>query len=409
MFRRIAIFVVAVISVVSATAQNDSILVFGRDTVAYRYTPISQNNPSKRENKFLNYIAESTIDRSHEKRVDLSFMPGLYYSQSTSFGLAFMASGLYRLDKGDRAIPPSHFNLSASASIIGYYRVAVEGRNIFKGDKQRIVYNLAFASQPTNFWGVGYASAMNNEALYYLASRCVVDGRFLQRVAKGLYLGVGADYSYHFGKTGGKRYASEEALLERLNGEHLSYNATGVSLFVEYDSRNSATSPQQGVYVALQAKVRPKGMNNIGKSLWSGRLTANYYQSLWRGAVLAFDLRGEVNSEGTPWVYNATLGGITAMRGYYAGRFNDLCAVTLQAELRQKIYKQLGATAWGGAGNVFHNFATFDFAQTLPTYGVGLRYEIKRNLNFRFDYGFGGRDGRGKLIHGAIFSLSEAF
>ena len=409
MFRRIAIFVAMAISVVSATAQNDSILVFGRDTVAYRYTPIAQPEPSKRESKFLNYIAESAIDRSHEKRVDFSFMPGLYYSQATSFGLAFMASGLYRLDKQNRAISPSHFNISATASIIGYYRVAIDGRNIFRNDNQRIIYNVAFSSQPTNFWGVGYDSAMENESLYYLASRCVVDGRFLQRVTKGLYVGVGADYRYHFGKFGGKRYDSEEALLDRLNGERVAYNATGISLFVEYDSRNNATAPQRGLYLALQAKVRPKGMNNIGKSLWSGRLTANYYQPLWRGAVLAFDLRGEVNSEGTPWVYNATLGGITAMRGYYADRFNDLCAVTLQAELRQKIYKRLGAVAWGGAGNVFHNFATFDIARTLPTYGVGIRYGIKENLNFRFDYGFGGRDGRGKLIHGAIFSLSEAF
>ena len=197
--------------------------------------------------------------------------------------------------------------------------------------------------------------------------------------------------------------------MARLNGEKSSYTATGISLFVEYDSRNNIDAPQQGVYLSLQAKVRPRGLNSVGQTLWSGRLVADYYQRLWRGAVLAFDLRGEFNSEGTPWVYNATIGGLTSMRGYYAGRFNDLCAVTLQAELRQRLYKGLGATAWGGAGNVFHRFGDFDLSHTLPTYGVGLRYELKQGINFRLDYGFGTKDSGGKLVHGAVFSLSEAF
>jgi hypothetical protein len=105
--------------------------------------------------------------------------------------------------------------------------------------------------------------------------------------------------------------------------------------------------------------------------------------------------------------YNATLGG--TMRGYYAGRFNDLCAISLQAELRQQIFKRFGAVAWGGAGNVFHNFRTFAWSETLPTYGVGLRFELKKGVNLRLDYGFGSRDQRGKLIHGAVFAINEEF
>ena len=92
-----------------------------------------------------------------------------------------------------------------------------------------------------------------------------------------------------------------------------------------------------------------------------------------------------------------------------AGRFNDLCAVTLQAELRQRIYKGFGAAAWGGAGNVFSTFRSFDWHETLPTYGIGLRYALKHGVNIRIDYGFGGKDSNGKLIHGAVFSFNEAF
>jgi opacity protein-like surface antigen len=97
------------------------------------------------------------------------------------------------------------------------------------------------------------------------------------------------------------------------------------------------------------------------------------------------------------------------MRGYYAGRFNDLCAITLQAEIRQRLYKGFGIAAWGGAGNVFSTFKSFDWSETIPTYGLGLRYAIKQSLTLRLDYGFGSRDCRGKLIHGAVFSINEAF
>ena len=396
---------------VEAVAQNDSILVSNKDTVAYRYTPITSSSQKMRQRKggeaFMRYVAGATTDESFERKVDMTFIPTIYYTPSTSVGLAVMASGRYRLDKENRTIPASDFSVYATASLTGFYRVGVRGCNIFRNDNQRIVYNAEFYSMPTSFWGVGYDAAMSNKALQYLSSRTLVDVRFLQKVAKGLYVGAGADFDYHFGRFDRGKYASEEELLARLNGERVAYNATGLSLFVEFDTRDAISNPQRGVYVAAQAKVRPKGMNSVGQTLWSGRLVANYYQRLWKGAVLAFDLQGEINSKGTPWVYNASLG--SALRGYYAGRFNDLCAISLQAELRQRIYKRFGAVAWGGAANVFSDFRSFAWNKTLPTYGIGLRYEIMNGVNIRLDYGFGLRDHRGKLIHGAVFSLNEAF
>ena len=409
--RRLLILALLLLVALEVVAQNDSILVSNKDTVAYRYTPISFVAPVKPTGwqRFVKFMVESEIDRSFEKRVDMTFAPALYYTPHTSAGLVVMAAGLYRIDKQNRNISPSNFSLYGVVSLTGFYRVGAKGVNIFRNDNQRLSYNAEFYSQPTSFWGVGYEAAMSNSSMSYLASRVVVDVKFLQRVAKGFYVGVGADYNYHFGKFGGSKYASEDEFMARLAGDGVVYNATGISLFAEFDTRDVISNPHRGVYVGIQAKVRPKGMNNIGRSLWSGRLSANYYQRLWKGAILAFDLQAELNSAGTPWVYNASIGGISSMRGYYAGRFNDLCAVTLQAELRQKIYKGFGAAAWGGAGNVFRNFASFNWNETLPTYGVGLRYEVKRNLNIRLDYGFGSRDNSGELIHGALFSLNEAF
>ena len=415
MFRRIAIFVaLALISLEAVAQQIDTILVENKDSVVYRYTPINTSSaPSTKKGKgwqrFVDYVADSATDQSFERKVDMTFVPSIYYTPSTSAGLVVMAAGRYRLDKQNRNIPASDFSVYATASLTGFYRVGANGVNIFRNDRQRIVYNAEFYSQPTSFWGVGYDAAMTNSSMRYLASRTIVDVRFLQRVAKGLFVGVGADFNYHFGRFGREKYALEEDFVARLGGDRVAYAATGISLFVEFDTRDVISNPQRGVYVGVQAKVRPKGLGNVGETLWYGRLSANYYQKLWKGAVLALDLQGELNSKGTPWVYNASIGGISAMRGYYSGRFNDLCAITLQAELRQHIYKGFGVAAWGGAGNVFHTFGEFDWRKTLPTYGVGLRYEIMNGVNVRLDYGFGRRDHRGKLIHGAVFSINEAF
>lgn len=393
------IFILALLTTISieAVAQSDSILVTDKDTVAYRYTPISTVPVATKRNgwqRFVRYMVESEVDRSFEKRVDMTFVPALYYTPSTSLGLAVMAAGLYRIDKENRNISPSNFSVYATGSLTGFYRVGVSGTNIFKNDRQRLIYNAEFYSQPTLFWGVGYNAAMEGTRLKYSFYTTSLDVRFLQRAAKGLYVGVGADFIDFY-----KKFESAK----------FNIMATGISLLVEYDTRDVISNPHSGVYVALQAKVRPKELGNLSKTLWGGRLSANYYQKLWKGGLLALDLQAEINSEGTPWLLNAKIGGSSAMRGYYAGRFNDLCAVTLQAELRQKIYKGLGAAVWGGAGNVFPTLESFDWRETLPTYGVGLRYEIRRNINVRFDYGFGRRDFDGKLIHGAVFSLNEAF
>lgn len=414
MFRRIAIFAIFALISSEVVAQNDTILVSNKDSVVYRYTPINiaVSKSSKKSSgwqRFVDYVADSATDQSFERKVDMTFVPSIYYTPSTSVGLLVMAAGRYRLDKENRNIPASDFSIYATASLTGFYRVGANGVNIFRNDRQRIVYNAEFFSQPTSFWGVGYDAAMDNSSVRYLASRTIVDARFLQRVAKGLFVGAGVDFNYHFGKFGGSKYASESDFVARLGGDRVAYAATGISLFVEFDTRDAISNPQRGVYLGVQANVRPKGMGNVGETLWYGRLSANYYQKLWRGAVLALDLQSELNSVSTPWVYNASIGGVSAMRGYYAGRFNDLCAITLQAELRQHIYKGLGAAAWGGAGNIFRTFGEFDWRKTLPTYGVGLRYAIRHDINLRLDYGFGGRDNRGKLIHGAIFSINEAF
>lgn len=45
----------------------------------------------------------------------------------------------------------------------------------------------------------------------------------------------------------------------------------------------------------------------------------------------------------------------------------------------------------------------FKWKQTLPTYGIGYRWEFKNRVNVRLDYGFG------KGVSAFYFGINEAF
>lgn len=411
-------FIVAIMQDVSA--QTDSMFVSGQDTIRYKYTPITLSDPNtvvaepsdsvatKKETKkpnffkrIVNYFAESSKDKSFDKKIDFTFVGGPSYSNSTSLSIGLLAAGLYRIDKVNRNLPASAVSIYATASIIGFYKVGVEGSNIFKDDRNRLLYNVGFSSQPTDFWGLGYHAAVNNPRTSYIANKYQVEIKYLHRLFKNMYAGVKTNFDYIYC---GKKMKTP-AYLE---GQKNHYSATGLSIMLEYDSRDFIPNPSRGVYVSFQEMIRPKAMGSIDSTTWTTKVTVDYYHKLWKGAILALDLYGEFNSQTIPWVFYAQMGGSNRMRGYYEGRFTDLSVVMIQAELRQRIWRRIGMTAWGGAGNVFSSFNKFDWGHTMPNYGIGLRWEFKNRVNIRADYGMGGVV-HGKLISGFLFSLNEAF
>ena len=59
---------------------------------------------------------------------------------------------------------------------------------------------------------------------------------------------------------------------------------------------------------------------------------------------------------------------------------------------------------WGGLGTVFHKFSAIRGERLLPNWGIGYRWEFKKNGNVRLDYGFGKRG-----MQGFVFNINEAF
>ena len=100
----------------------------------------------------------------------------------------------------------------------------------------------------------------------------------------------------------------------------------------------------------------------------------------------------------------AQLGGSDTMRGYYEGRYRDKNKMEGEIELRQHVWKRNGIVAWAGLGTVFNKFSSMRARNVLPNFGLGYRWEFKKNVNVRLDYGFG-KSGQS----GFLFNINEAF
>lgn len=332
-----------------------------------------------------------------DERLQLSSHVGLAYTRETNLAFTLSASAAYRAEE---EYPLSRANAAVMASIDGFFRVQVAGEHLFRLGEGRLLYDASVASLPTRFWGLGYDAATSNARTQYTLHTTYGTATYLHHIVGGLHLGAGVDLRYGAGQQ-----------VEPLAEEYLQYGGqsvrsaytTGLSLTARYDTRDSQYNATRGLYLALTSEVRPKGLGNYSQTLWHLTAQANYYQSLWQGAVAALDLYADAWSSSAPWFYWPAMGGQSRMRGYYYGRYTDRKMATAQVELRQRIYGPVGVVVWGGAGSLFSSLKTFDWGKILPSYGIGVRLAAGDRTALRIDYGFGRR------CSGLIINVNEAF
>ncbi len=344
--------------------------------------------------KVYSYFDESN-DEKRDKKFDVSFIGGPHFSNDTKFGIGLVASGLYRLDRNDYTLPPSDISLYSDVTTSGSFAIGFEGNTIFPKNKYRLNFDLFFSSLPSKYWGIGYDKGKHQKQYSkYTQQQIQMKVDFLKHVTNNLYLGVTLtaqdlkgvsvdDWNYFEG-------------LRRHN------TAIGGGLILSYDSRDFIPNPYKGVYIKLEQNFYPEF---LGSTQYFNRteFIARYYKKLWDTGVLAFDFQGIFNNGDVPWSMVAQMGSSRQMRGYYKGQYRDEKLLQTQVELRQKIYGRSGAVIWAGAGNVFPAFSDFEWRHTLPTFGIGYRWEFKNRVNVRLDYGIG----KGQTSF--YFNINEAF
>lgn len=346
-------------------------------------------------NQILDYFNDSNKNKKH-KRFDFSVIGGPHYASNTKFGLGLVAAGLYRTDPNDSILPPSNVSLYGDVSSVGFYMLGVRGNHIAPKGRYRIDYHLYFYSFPSDFWGIGYEMGDNDANKSDMKRwQAQAEVSFLFRVADNFYIGPMASYDYVIGK-----HIERPELLQGMD-QHTWNVGAGVSLV--YDNRDNLTNPHRGIFLNINQMFRPGFMgNDYAFSTTAFRFDA--YQRLGKGTVLAEDIRANLNFGNPSWGMMAELGGTHSMRGYYEGRYRDKHSLEATVELRQHVWKRNGIVVWVGAGTIFPKFSALRSKQILPNAGVGYRWEFKKNVNVRLDYGFG-KSGQS----GFLFNINEAF
>ena len=344
--------------------------------------------------RLLDYFNDA--NKKNDKRFDFSIIGGPHYATDTKLGLGLVAAGIYRSDPSDSLLLPSNVSLFGDVSTVGFYLLGVRGTHIFPRDRYRAVYTLYFYSFPCKFWGMGFDMGDNDDNKSDMKRWQVhVKGSFLWNLGSNLFLGPSLAYDYIIGKN-----MERPELLAGMDRHTDNY---GVGFTFMLDNRDNLTYPHRGYYVNLTQMVRPRFMGN-DYAFSTTELQMNAYQQPWRGAVLAEDVRSTFNFGNPSWGMMAQLGGSNAMRGYYEGRYRDKHMIQGTVELRQHVWKRNSVTAWVGAGTVFPKFSQMRSRHILPNFGLGYRWEFKKNVNVRLDYGFG-KSGQS----GFLFNINEAF
>lgn len=345
--------------------------------------------------KFLDYFNDANKEKNN-KKFDFSVIGGPHYSTDTKLGLGLVAAGLYRANRNDSLLPPSNVSLFSDISTVGFWLVGIRGTHIAPQDKYRLQYTVYLYSFPADFWGMGYEQGNNPENKSEMKRwQAKVSASWLFRLADNLYAGPTAVYDY----VKASRVERPE-LLAGMDGKtwNVGFGATLV-----YDSRDVLTNPHRGAYLSLSQIFRPKFLGNT-YAFSTTELQASLYRNVWNGAILAGDLRTMLNFGNPSWGMMALLGNSNSMRGYYEGRYRDKHKIEAQIELRQHVWRRNGVVAWVGAGTVFPKFSQLRADRILPNYGIGYRWEFKKNVNVRLDYGFG-KSGQS----GFLFNINEAF
>lgn len=346
-------------------------------------------------NWVLDYLNNTNKNKNH-KKFDFSVLPGPHFSSDTGLGLGIIGMGLYRQDRRDTISQPSNVSIFGDITTKSSYTVGIFGTHVFPYDKGRIDYEIAANYFKEKFWGIGYEMG-NNDANEGLMKRWKIGAKanFLWEVARNVFIGPSLTYDF--------ADILEIDRPELLGGQDRHVWNIGVGFSLAYDSRDIMTRPTRGVYLNVTQLFRPKFLGS-GYAYATTDFRFNTYARLWEGAVIGGDLRGTLNFGNPSWATMSLLGNSSTMRGYYKGRYRDKHILQTQVELRQHIWHRNGVVIWGGLGTVFHKFSAIHAERLLPNWGIGYRWEFKKNGNVRLDYGFGKRG-----MQGFVFNINEAF
>ena len=227
----------------------------------------------------------------------------------------------------------------------------------------------------------------------------LVDGAFVQaRISRKLW------GNWYLGLTG--RYLDISQAVD-LNEEdddfnlHSDISSAGVGLNLDFDSRDLPSNPFSGRYLELKAMTSNQSNTDAG-SYQSYRTRFRSYHQLADPLVLAWDVSACSKSGRVPLWDTCRL----ALRGFSATDYLSMQSLYAQAEVRWRFFRKWGMVAFAGAGRIDDAFGSRGEDETIPSYGLGIRFMLleSQRINLRIDYA---RSDRGNEAW--YLAVTEAF
>ena len=349
--------------------------------------------------EYIRSLFTGNVDRTFEKKVDMSWGIIPSYGREASFGLLGAATGQYRVNRQDSTLSPSDFTISLNATLNGFFVLDIYGNHLFSDHKSRISYDIELYRKRLEFWGLTVDESTKNQMSQYDRRQINFHAQYIYDINDKFYVGGVLQANY----TDAVNVLNPEYML----GYQNQFFVTGAGLSLGFDTRDHLVTPTKGIHILYQPMIFPKFLGNAGVTFHSHKFIFDGYFKMWKGSVLAVDLYTKFNSKNVPWTMREMIAADgVRMRGYYMGSIIDNNQIAAQIEYRQQIWKRLGAVVWGGYSTLFPDFDALKNYKDLhffPNYGVGLRFEFKNKVNIRADYGFG------KNTSGLIVTIGEAF
>lgn len=391
-----AIVAMLAIDFMAAQAQD-----LAADSIAARPDTISADTIATKTShglvaRLLNYFAESDKPKPN-KKIDFGIIGGPHYASDTGLGVGLVASALYSTDRSDSTLEKSNASLYSDMTTKGFLMIGLRGNNIFPHNRYRLDYRLYVYTFPSYLWGFSYPQSDDDaNKSKYSRTKFEVMTRLLFRLDRHSYIGPIVRYQYVHA------YKLHDLAPQLLEGRPRTVSDMGVGVSYTLDSRDFMLNASRGWLVQVDLTSNPSFLGN-NDTYWSGELQVCTYRKAWRGAVIAGELHTRQSTGNVPWPMLADVGSSNRMRGYYEGRYRDKNVIDAQVELRQHIYRRNGIALWLGAAEVFPDYSSLRLSHILPNAGVGYRWQFKKGVNVRLDYGFS-RNGTG-----FIFNINEAF
>lgn len=373
-------------------------------------------------------------------------LPAISYAPETQLTLGVIGYRYLDFSKGDPTTIRSFINLIAIYTTANQIILESNWDMFTSGNKWRFSGTLYYNKYPDRNYAIGndadalvFEYDLNENVIQdttvlnykrFSINRVTFQPIFLKEFSTSIYGGLTLDFEYQYNLVDLAdsfeiiRKADEIALLE----DNMLDLRSGLGLVFYYDSRDILLNPRKGAFLDLRNKYFGKFMGSKYNYI-TLTLDARKYFNPVSNHTLA--LRGVLNyrftnDEVIPIRGMSRVGGVTFVRGYFKGTFQDNNMAAFEGEYRIPLWKDgkkapwfhfwkwLGLTGFVSAAQVFspdnpHSFNSYNVAA-----GGGLRilFNPESKVNIRIDYAVGlaqGSNGPGKRQTGLYFFLAEAF